>query len=48
MGKDNSRINNGKKVSEDFIYSSNNNTEWMTESDLQKWINTNQDFMGKI
>ena len=46
--KDNSLINNGKKVPADFIYSSNNNTEWMTESDLQKWINTNQDFMGKI
>ena len=46
--KDNSRINNGKKVPADFIYSSNNNQEWMTESDLQKWINTNQDFIGKI
>ena len=46
--KENSRINNGKKVPANFIYSSNNNTEWMTESDLQKWINTNQDFIGKI
>ena len=46
--KDNSRINNGKKVPADFIYSSNNNQEWMTESDLQKWINTNQNFIGKI
>ena len=46
--KDNSRINNGKKVPANFIYSSNNNIEWMSESDLQKWINTNQDFIGKI
>ena len=47
-GKDNLRINDGKKVPADFIYSSNNNLEWMTESDLQKWINANQDFIGKI
>ncbi len=47
-GKDNLRIKNGKKVSENFDYSSNNNKEWMTKSDLRKWIEVNLNFIGKI
>ena len=47
-GKDNLRIKNGKKVSEKFNYSSSNNTEWMTRNDLQKWIEANLNFIGKI
>ncbi len=47
-GKDNLRIKNGKKVSENFDYSSNNNKEWMTQIDLQKWIKVNLNFIGKI
>ena len=39
--KDNLRIKNGKKVPEGFSYSSNNNSEWMTKSELQKWIDEN-------
>lgn len=41
-GKDSLRIENGKKVSEGFVYSSDNNSEWMTKSDLKKWINKNK------
>jgi UDP-N-acetylglucosamine 4,6-dehydratase/5-epimerase len=45
--KDNLRIKNGKKVFKEFVYSSDNNSEWMTKSDLQKWIDSNQDCIGK-
>jgi FlaA1/EpsC-like NDP-sugar epimerase len=40
-GKDNLRIKNGKKVLEGFVYSSDNNKEWMTKSNLKKWIDSN-------
>ena len=46
--KDNLRIKNGKKVSEGFIYNSNNNKEWMTKVELKKWLDTNKDYIGKI
>ena len=46
-GTDSLRIKDGKKVPEGFIYSSDNNTEWMTKSNLQKWIDSNKDFIGK-
>ncbi len=39
------RIKDGKKVPEGFIYSSDSNTEWMTDADLQAWID---DHRGKI
>ena len=42
------RIKDGKKVPEGFIYSSDNNSEWMTKSDLKKWIDENKDYIGKI
>ena len=45
---DNLRIKNGKRLPEGFTYSSNKNNEWMTKSDLRKWIITNKDFIGKI
>jgi UDP-N-acetylglucosamine 4,6-dehydratase/5-epimerase len=47
-GKDNLRIKDGKKVSENFNYSSDNNQEWMTKIDFQKWIEANLKFIGKI
>ena len=40
--KDNLRVKNGKKLPEGFIYSSETNTEWMTKSDLQWWIENNK------
>lgn len=46
--KDNLRIKNGKKVPEGFIYTSDSNSEWMTTSDLQKWILSNKNYIGKI
>ena len=41
--KDKKRIKNGKKVSENFTYNSENNKKWMTKSDLKKWIYKNYD-----
>jgi UDP-N-acetylglucosamine 4,6-dehydratase len=42
------RIQNGKKVSDDFIYASNNNPEWMTDAQLQGWIEANREKIGSI
>ena len=39
--KDIARINNGVKVPEGFTYSSDNNKEWMTKSQLRAWISFN-------
>ena len=46
--KDNLRIKDGVKVPEGFVYSSDNNIEWMTKSSLQKWIDQNREYIGKI
>lgn len=45
---DPSRIKNGIKVDECFIYTSDNNTEWMPIEVLQEWIKTNQDKIDTI
>ena len=42
------RIKDGKIVSSDFIYNSATNEEWMTQQDLQEWLNANQQKLGKI
>jgi UDP-N-acetylglucosamine 4,6-dehydratase len=42
------RIKNGKKVAEDFIYCSNNNTEWMSIEMLKTWIAQHRQKVGKI
>ena len=39
--KDPSRINNGKKVADNFIFSSETNSEWMKVEQLKDWINAN-------
>ena len=46
--KDRLRIKNGVKVSENFVYSSDDNTEWMKKTKLQTWIKNNKNFIGKI
>jgi len=46
--KDLKRIKNGNKVSKGFVYSSNNNLDWMKKDDLRKWLDTNKNFIGKI
>jgi UDP-N-acetylglucosamine 4,6-dehydratase (inverting) len=35
------RIGNGSRVEDDFLYTSDNNTEWMSINSLQKWISKN-------
>jgi UDP-N-acetylglucosamine 4,6-dehydratase len=42
------RIKDGKKVAEGFIYSSDNNADWMTDEQLHNWINVNQEKIGNI
>jgi UDP-N-acetylglucosamine 4,6-dehydratase (inverting) len=42
------RINGGKKVNDDFIYTSDNNTEWMSIGELREWIDLNKSKIGRI
>ena len=46
--KDEARIGNGIRVSEDFMYTSDNNKEWMEISELQQWIEKNKNKIGNI
>lgn len=42
------RIKDGKKVPEGFVYSSDNNSEWMKDDELRSWIDQNFGQIGKI
>lgn len=42
------RIKDGKKVTEGFIYASDNNGEWMTDAQLKAWIEFNREKIGSI
>ena len=42
------RIANGKKVPDDFEYSSESNADWMSIEELQKWIADNRQSIGSI
>lgn len=42
------RIKNGKLVSSDFTYSSDNNNEWMTKEELSDWIASKKGKIGII
>lgn len=42
------RIKSGTKVPKGFVYSSDNNKEWMTKFELKKWINQNYKNLDKI
>lgn len=42
------RIKDGTKVPEGFVYSSDNNTEWMSGEQLQNWIDANREKIGSI
>jgi UDP-N-acetylglucosamine 4,6-dehydratase len=42
------RIKDGKKVPEGFVYSSDNNSEWMSDVQLQAWIEANRKKIGVI
>lgn len=45
---DPARIKDGKKVAEDFVYASDNNVQWMSDADLQHWIDANREKIGSI
>jgi len=42
------RIKEGRKVPEGFVYSSDNNTEWMSSESLGAWIAKNEGKIGAI
>lgn len=42
------RIKDGKRVPENFTYTSDNNHEWMKVAELDCWIDQNQSEIGKI
>lgn len=42
------RIASGKRVPDDFVYSSDNNAEWMSVESLGDWIRDNREKIGKI
>lgn len=46
--KDSNRIKNGIKVPEGFLYSSDNNNQWMSNEELYNWISTNKDKIGEL
>ncbi|MBW0146829.1 UDP-N-acetylglucosamine 4,6-dehydratase (inverting) [Marinobacter arenosus] len=45
---DANRIKDGKRVPEGFIYSSDNNSEWMSDEELQAWIDSNREKIGSL
>lgn len=46
--QDANRIKEGKKVPEGFVYSSENNQEWMKAEELKAWIDANREKIGSI
>lgn len=46
--KDINRIKNGKKVDENFSYTSDNNSEWMQPEELVSWLKNNSEKIGNI
>ena len=45
---DPNRINNGKKVSSDFTYCSDTNSDWMEVEFLRNWIDQNRTSIGRL
>jgi UDP-N-acetylglucosamine 4,6-dehydratase (inverting) len=46
--QDMNRIKDGRKVPEGFVYASDNNVDWMTDAQLQEWMDANQQIIGAI
>jgi UDP-N-acetylglucosamine 4,6-dehydratase len=46
--QDVNRIKDGTKVTEGFVYASDNNSEWMTDADLKAWIDAHREKIGAI
>jgi UDP-N-acetylglucosamine 4,6-dehydratase len=47
-GNDKRRIKDGSKVPEGFTYASDSNTDWMSDGELETWIQKNLDKIGKV
>ena len=45
---DANRIKDGRKVAQDFHYTSNSNTEWMTKEALGDWLGKNKSKVGEL
>ena len=45
--EDTNRIKDGVKVPEGFVYASDTNNDWMSDADLQAWIDANKDSKGR-
>lgn len=45
---DKNRIKDGIRVPEGFVYSSDNNSDWMTDDQLKAWIQENQETIGRL
>ena len=45
---DANRIKDGVKVPDGFVYASDNNTNWMSDTDFLTWFTANRDTIGKI
>ena len=46
--EDASRIKDGRKVADDFVYASDTNTDWMSDEALLQWIQANEGSIGAI
>lgn len=42
------RIQNGKRVDEGFSYTSDNNSQWMSEGSLKAWVAANRSCIGRM
>jgi UDP-N-acetylglucosamine 4,6-dehydratase/5-epimerase len=42
------RIKDGKKVADDFVYSSDTNADWMSVTELETWIRANRSIIGSF
>ncbi len=42
------RIKDGTKVPEGFVYASDNNPEWMSDAQLQSWIDLNREMIESV
>ena len=42
------RIKDGKKVPQGFVYASDSNSEWMSDGELQDWLEINREKIGSI
>ncbi|MBM7068580.1 UDP-N-acetylglucosamine 4,6-dehydratase (inverting) [Actibacterium sp. 188UL27-1] len=46
--RDSARIKDGRRVRPDFVYSSDNNSDWMDDCALAEWIAANTDRIGAV